>query len=112
MLTLSNYNALLAQAATIEDQWSAAFFGLDQGQRWLLLIVAIGCVTGIILGTLGIVAGAINSFHRRRLEADMKRDMIERGMSADEITKIIESASPPEDATQRWIASWAKSKKS
>jgi hypothetical protein len=38
----------------------------------------------------------------------MKRDMIERGMSADEITKVIEAAMPPEDATQRWIASWAK----
>ena len=40
----------------------------------------------------------------------MKREMIERGMSADEITKVIEAAMPPEDATQRWIASWAKKK--
>jgi hypothetical protein len=40
----------------------------------------------------------------------MKRDMIERGMSAEEITKIIESASPPEDATERWSASWGKKK--
>jgi hypothetical protein len=41
---------------------------------------------------------------------DLKRDMIERGMSADEIAKVIESATPPDDATQRWIASWAKKK--
>jgi hypothetical protein len=44
------------------------------------------------------------------VEAEMKRDMIERGMSADEIAKIIEAASPPEDGTQRWIASWARKK--
>lgn len=37
--------------------------------------------------------------------------MIERGMSADEIATIIESASPPEDGYQRWIASWGKQKK-
>jgi len=34
----------------------------------------------------------------------MKREMIERGMSADEITKVIEAAMPPEDAT-RTVAS-------
>jgi hypothetical protein len=32
-------------------------------------------------------------------------------MSADEIEKIIESAAPPEDATQRLIASWANKKR-
>jgi hypothetical protein len=41
---------------------------------------------------------------------ELKRDMIDRGMSAEEIAKIIESATPPEDATQRLIASWARKK--
>jgi hypothetical protein len=36
--------------------------------------------------------------------------MLDRGMSADEIAKIIESAMPPEDACERVIASWAKKK--
>ena len=99
---------ILAQAS---DRWAEVFFGLDQEQRFVLLIIGIGCATGIILGLAGIVSSAINGAHRRRLEAEMKRDMIERGMTADEIAKIIETASPPEDATQRWIASWCKSKK-
>ena len=41
---------------------------------------------------------------------DLKREMIDRGMSADEISKVVESTTPPEDATQRLIASWARKK--
>jgi hypothetical protein len=41
---------------------------------------------------------------------DLKRDMIERGMSADEIARVIECAAPPDEATERLIASWAKKK--
>jgi hypothetical protein len=102
---------LLAQETGGSDAWSEIFFGLDPDKRFVLLIIAIGCSVGIILGTLGILSGMINSIHRRRVEANMKCDMIERGMSADEIAKIIESVTPPEDATERWIASWGKSKK-
>jgi hypothetical protein len=108
MNQLSFHNALLAfQDASF---WSSAFEGIDADKRFVLLIVGIGCGTGIILGTLGILSGAISSVHRRRAEMELKRDMIDRGMSADEIAKIIESATPPEDATQRLIASWAKKK--
>jgi hypothetical protein len=32
-------------------------------------------------------------------------------MSVDEVTKIIETVAPPEDATERWIASWCSKKK-
>ena len=84
---------------------------LDPNKRFTLITVVFGCATGVICTIVVFVSGTINSIHRRRVEADMKREMIERGMSADEIAKIIESASPPEDGTQRWIASWAKSKK-
>lgn len=90
--------------------WTSALEGIDADKRFVLLLVSIGCGTGIILGTLGILSGAISSVHRRRAEMDLKRDMIDRGMSADEIAKIVESATPPEDATQRLIASWAKKK--
>jgi hypothetical protein len=108
MSPLPVISALLAfQAAS---PVSGILEGIDADKRFVLLIIAIGCGTGIILGTFGILSSAFNSLHRRRVETDLKRDMIDRGMSADEIAKIIESAMPPEDATQRLIASWAKKK--
>jgi hypothetical protein len=50
----------------------------------------------------------LDAAHRRRTEADLKREMLDRGMSVDEIVKVIEAAAPPEDAAGRWIASWGK----
>jgi hypothetical protein len=79
-------------------------------QRFVVVIVAIGCAVAIVLGLAGIIASTFGSIHRRRAEMDLKREMIDRGMSADDISKIIESVTPPEDATQRLIASWAKPK--
>jgi hypothetical protein len=98
-------NLLLAGLGT---DWMS---GLDAGQRTGILIVAIGCGTGVILGLAGIILNGVNSIHRRRTEVDFKREMIERGMSADEIVKVMECAPPLEDATSRWIASWADKNK-
>jgi hypothetical protein len=85
---------------------------MDHDQRFALTIVVIGCATGIICALSMFILHTINSIHRRRVEADLKREMLDRGMSADEIAKIIEAAAPPEDGTQRWIASWARKPKS
>lgn len=85
--------------------------GLDAGQRTGILIVAIGCGTGIVLGVAGIIYSAFDAVHRRRTEIGLKGEMIERGMSAEEIAKVIECAAPLEDATDRWIASWGDKKK-
>jgi hypothetical protein len=107
------YEWLLAHAVSMPENvgfFSTLLSNMKPEHRFVLLIVGIGCGTGIILGTLGIVSGAITSVVRRRAEMELKRDMIDRGMSAEEIAKVIESATPPEDATQRLIASWAKKK--
>ena len=106
MLTLASYGLILAQAA---DQWTDVFFGLDEGKRFVLLIVAIGCATGVICTIVGCLSGVINSVHRRRVEMEMKREMLDRGMTADEVAKVIES-STPQDGLDRWVASWGKRK--
>jgi hypothetical protein len=100
---------LAAAPGDMEGRWADLFFGLDQEQRFVLLIIAIGCATGIIISTVGIISGTMSTVHRRRLEADMKREMLDRGLPADEITRIVES-SPPKDALDRWIACWGKKK--
>jgi hypothetical protein len=106
--------SLFAQQANValqeSNRWASLFEGIDADKRFVLLIIAMGCGLGLILGTFGIASSLYSSIHRRRVETDLKRDMLDRGMSADEIAKIIESAMPPEDACQRVIASWAKKK--
>jgi hypothetical protein len=97
--------------STSRDQWADEFFGLDQDQRFVVILTVAGCLTGLIITVAGILYSALDAAHRRRTEANLKREMLDRGMSVDEIVKVIEAASPPEDATGRWIASWCKSRK-
>jgi hypothetical protein len=101
----------LFQTLLLGDWATSALSELDPGQRFSLIVIVVGCAAGVLCTLVTSISRTINSIHHRRMEAEMKRDMIERGMSADEITKIIEAAMPPEDATQRWIASWAKRKR-
>ncbi len=103
-------NAWLTKIPVLAD-WATSFLSeLNPNNRFALIVVVVGCATGVICTLVVFISSTINSIHHRRVETDMKREMIERGMSADEITKVIEAAMPPEDATQRWIASWAKRK--
>jgi hypothetical protein len=102
MSVLPIYVAMLAQV----DNWGNLFLGVDRDDRFPLLCVAIGCLVGII----AIIGGVVNSMHRRNLAAAIKRDMIERGMSAEEIVRVIEAAAPPEDAAQLWIATSGRKK--
>lgn len=83
------------------DQWSGVFFGLDQQQRFVLLLVVIGCITALVISLAGIFAGIATSLHRRNTEAELKREMLEAGMSAEEISEVIR-ATPPKDFIDRW----------
>jgi hypothetical protein len=96
--------------AVTEDRWANEFFGFDPHQRFVVVLVVVGCVTGVIISLAGIAAGVANAVHRRRLEESLKRELLDRGMSADEIVKVVEAAPPPEDAIGRWAASWCKKK--
>ena len=43
----------------------------------------------IVLTAIVTSGFVINSIHRRRAETDLKRELLERGMSADEIATVI-----------------------
>ena len=105
-------SSLLMNNLLLADWFSDVTRDMDHDQRFVVLIVVIGCVTGIICTVTMFALHTVNSIHRRRIEAEMKRDMIDRGMSAADIATIIEASAPPEDGTQRWIASWGKRSKS
>jgi hypothetical protein len=60
----------------------------------LLIVVGIGSFVAVILGSLGLVTSMVNSIQRHRAELSFKREMVERGMSAEDIARVIEAASP------------------
>lgn len=103
---------LLTLAAASADPWAGSpFADFDANHRFVLILTLIGCATGVIITLASIVWCGVDAAHRRRTEADLKREMLDRGMSVDEVVKVIEAAAPPEDATGRWIASWGKCRK-
>jgi hypothetical protein len=71
--------------------WTDFFVGLESEQRWLLLVIALGCSIGLILGLVGIVSSTLRSMQHHRAELALKQEMLDRGMSADEIAKVIEA---------------------
>ena len=94
-----------------DDVWANTFFGLDSDERFVLLLTLVGCITGVIITLAGLIYSAADAAHRRRTEANLKREMLDRGMSVEEVVKVIEAAPPPEDAAGRWIASWSRGRK-
>ena len=98
--------------AASEDPWRGSILeGLTPDHRFVVMLTAMGCLTGIIISLASFVASWFSSSQRRRIEAELKREMLDRGMSVDEVVKLVEAAGPPEDAAGRWIASWGKCKK-
>ena len=57
------------------------------------LIGLTAVVGGLLCGTLAIVMGVGLAIRRTELEAGLKKSMLERGMSAEEIRMVMESGS-------------------
>lgn len=66
---------------------------LLQENPWLV-IVGLGLlipITGIVFGTM---TGYMTRVRQLELEASLKQEMLQRGMSAEEIKTVIEATSP------------------
>lgn len=92
---------LFAQQS-VEDPWANAFMGLGGDERFIVLLVAIGCGTAVIIAVTAIVAGVYTSVTRRRAEMELKQDLLDRGISPEEVVEVIE-ATPPSDFADRWV---------
>jgi hypothetical protein len=57
------------------------------------LIGLTAVVGGLLCGALGIVMGVGLAIRRTELEAGLKRSMLERGMSAEEIRMVMDAGS-------------------
>ena len=91
---------LVAQTADL-----AGFFeGFDGDQRFVLTIVGIGCVTLVSIVLVSVLSTCWHRLKSDQIEADLKREMLDRGISADEIQKIIEAT--PQSGLDRWMSGW------
>jgi hypothetical protein len=54
-----------------------------------LIVLPIFFLALALVVTSGLV---INAMHRRRLEVDLKRELLERGLSADEIATVVSAS--------------------
>jgi hypothetical protein len=77
----------------VQNTWVDVLMSIDSEQRWLLLVIAIGCAVGLILGFVALVMSGISSIQKQRAELALKREMLDRGMSADEIATVIAASS-------------------
>jgi hypothetical protein len=80
---------LLAQTT---NSAADSFFGLDPQFRFVLMIVSIVFGSLLIISIVGIVSAVARSIHHRRLEIELKRELIDRGMSADEVARVVEAS--------------------
>lgn len=98
----SALTGLLAQVSeSVSDPWAESFLGFGSEQRFVLIIVTLGCATGLIITLVCVISSAFSHAHQRRLEIELKREMLDRGMSADEVAKVIETTVP--DQTTNYL---------
>jgi hypothetical protein len=99
---MTNPLFLLAQTADV----SSFFEGFDGDQRFVLTIIGIGCVTFVSVVLVSVLSTYWHKIKSDQIEADLKRDMLDRGMTADEIQKVIEAT--PQSGFDRFVGSWCK----
>lgn len=63
----------------------------NAGEIIALVAVAGGLLCGILCGITGILAGCWQEVRRADILAALKQDMLNRGMSADEIRTVVEA---------------------
>jgi hypothetical protein len=75
---------LLLNKLSSSELVSVALFGL----------IAFCVVTGCFVGAIGIIAGETRTVRVARIETALKQDMLQRGMSAEEIERVLAAGAP------------------
>ena len=76
-----------AQATEVQSLWSS----FDGEQRFVLTILLIIFSSVIAIVLIGAGCSTWKSVKERQFEADIKRDMLDRGMTAEEIERVMAS---------------------
>jgi hypothetical protein len=75
-------------------------------EETIIAIVAISCVFGlpILLGGITLITSHLRQVKVDEANLALKREMIERGFSADEIARVIEAGSEKKDEAEKKAA--------
>ena len=84
---MSEFLLPLAQS----DAWADNFFGLDSEGRFVVILTVIGCTTAILISLGCVFAGVWHSIKHKQIETELKQDMLDRGLSSEEIEQVIEA---------------------
>ena len=103
---MSALTFLLAQAQTSS---LSLLERIDDEHLFVVMLVALGCGTGIIIALVAILSGVWSSVRQKQIEAELKQDMLDRGMSSVEIEQVIKAR--PTEGLDHWMEVWAKKKK-
>lgn len=67
----------------------------------VIILLCIFFVAALIVAIAVTVSNTAIRIHKSRLEAALKRELVDRGFSAEEITRIVESTSTPQNARRK-----------
>jgi hypothetical protein len=87
---LTHLHALLFAATT--EAGVQSLLDLSPGDRLPVVIVTIVFAAGIIIASVAIIGGFVHTFNRHRLETDLKRELLDRGLSPDEVVRVIQAS--------------------
>lgn len=78
----------------------------DADQRFVLAIICIACATAVLIVLTAVISSVLYYLRHKQIDADLKRDMLDRGMSADEIEQVVEAT--PRSGWDLWWAERCK----
>ena len=86
-----NLSPLIAQVSAEATEAQSLWAGFDGEQRFVLAILLIVFSGVIAIVLIGAGCSTWKAVKERQLEADIKRDMLDRGMTAEDIERVMSS---------------------
>jgi hypothetical protein len=91
-----NHIFLLGEAAeTASNTFAGLIKELSPGDRAPAVVMVVVAGVSLIIVVAGIASKTACRIHKARLEDTLKRELVDRGFSADEIAKIVETSTLP-----------------
>ncbi|HEX3726786.1 MAG TPA: hypothetical protein VHV08_11115 [Pirellulales bacterium] len=75
-------------------------------EEWIALVVLVTIAGGLVVGAIAIITEHYRHVQRDEMDATLKMEMLQRGMSADEIVTVLSAVSGAPDAVQ--MAQWSE----